>query len=172
MPCRRRLSVVTTFILGLLAGAAVMVPVAGKQVEQLKLEQVRLLQDLAQYQSRLQKLEAALQEPKDRLVNNVDLQLLWSDEAVRLDLIQKLTPIANELVGREVTSLNPYLLYAIFDDRIIDLKSRRFRLNVRAVVIAEETLIILAVKEELVPAAAGKTGVEQAGTITYTLWKC
>lgn len=139
----------SSFLLGLLLGAAAMVPITGRHVEQLTLEQLRLLQETAQYQSRLRKLEAALQNPQQAVIGDVTLQILWPDEATRLDLTEKLAPIAHELVGRQVTDINPYLIFAVFDDRVIDLSHRRYRVNVRAVVISAETLIILTVTEEV-----------------------
>lgn len=163
------LSAIATFLLGVTIGAAAMVPFTGQKIEKLMLEKTRLLQDVEEYKSRLEKLETARQQPRDRLVEKINLQLLWADEATRLDLVEKLNPITGELIGREVESIDPYLLFAIFDERIIDLNPRQYRLSVRSVLIAEETTIILTVREvtarpaglaTTIPGSTGAGGIE------------
>src|SRR5690606_10888739 len=54
-------------------------------------------------------------------------------------------PLAEELVGRELERVDPYLVHALFDGRAVDLDEARYQVTVRSVVAAEEVTVILAV---------------------------
>ena len=148
---RSALRFIAAFLLGLFVGGAVTIPLLAYRIEELQIHQGKLVQQLLLYRSRLEKLTAIQEQPRTRIVREVDIQLLWPDEAARLDLSEHLAPLSNELVGRQIERIDPYLVYAIFDGRLIDLENRRYRLSVRAVVIAEETVILLSVTEEEQP---------------------
>lgn len=139
----------TTFLLGIAIGAAVTVPYYGHKVESLQLTHGQLLQQLHEHRSRLRKLNEASQNPRDRLVRDVTLSILWHDEAVRLALNESLSPLSNELVGRELERIDPYLVFAIFDGRTVQVEERLYRLTVRSLIIAEQLSLVLTV--ELLP---------------------
>src|SRR5690606_24221550 len=102
-------------------------------------------QQLHEHRARLERLQEAGHEPSRRVIQRVRLQFLYPDEAVRLSLTERLAPLAEELVGRELERVDPYLVHALFDGRAVDLDEARYQVTVRSVVAAEEVTVILAV---------------------------
>lgn len=139
---------VAAFLLGAAVGSAATVPQYGHRVESLLLVNGRLVQQLHEYRSRLERLQAAGGRPDARVVQEVTLDILWHDEAARLALAERLAPLAEELVGRDLERIDPYLLYALFDGREVAMEGRRYSLSVRAVVVAEQVTVVIAVSEQ------------------------
>ncbi|HEX6990081.1 MAG TPA: hypothetical protein VF282_11500 [Bacillota bacterium] len=136
---------VAAFVLGAAVGAAVTVPYYGRRVEALILTTGTLLQQLHEHRARLERLQDARDEPARRVIQRVRLDFLYPDEAVRLALTEHLAPLAEELVGRDLERVDPYLIYALFDGRTVDLEEARYQVTVRSVVAAQEVTVILAV---------------------------
>src|SRR5690606_28742757 len=110
MAARSARRLVAAFLLGALVGAAATVPYYGRRVETLLLTTGSLLQQLHEHRARLERLQPAADEPARRVVQRVRLELLWDDEATRLALTERLAPLAEELVGRDLERIDPYLL--------------------------------------------------------------
>lgn len=136
---------IAAFLLGAAVGAASTVPYYGRRVEALILTTGSLLQQLHEHRARLERLQEAGNEPSRRVIQRVRLEFLYPDEAVRLSLTERLAPLAEELVGRELERVDPYLVHALFDGRAVDLDEARYQVTVRSVVAAEEVTVILAV---------------------------
>ncbi|MFO7246140.1 MAG: hypothetical protein FWJ62_04270 [Thermaerobacter sp.] len=139
----RRLA--AAFLLGAAVGAAATVPYYGRRVEALLLTTGSLLQQLHEHRARLARLEEARDRSFRPVIQRVRLELLHDDEAVRLALAERLSPLAEELVGRDLERVDPYLVYAMFDGRSVDLDDARYVVTVRAVVAAPEMTVILTV---------------------------
>ena len=139
------------FLLGTCVGAAATVPYYGRRVETLTLTTGTLLQQLQEHRSRLERLQQAGDAPAERVILRVRLEFLWDDEAVRLALAERLAPLAEELVGRDLARIDPYLIYAMFEGRAVDIDDARYRLSVRTVVVAEEVTVVLAVERPAAP---------------------
>lgn len=144
---------VAALVVGLFIGIHAGFSISAQEVERLLLQQGRLIQELGLYRSRLEQLQREGEEaPKQAWqIENVDLQLLWPDEADRLDLSEYLQPLTQELIGRRLDNLDPYLVYAIFEGRRIDLEHRAFLLTPRVILLGRETRIILDVHEASPP---------------------
>lgn len=152
MGSRAARRLLAAFLLGVTVGAAATVPYYGRRIEALLLTTGSLLQQLHEHQARLERLEQAGDAPVEQVIQRVRLEFLYPDDVVRLALAERLAPLADELVGRELERVDPYLIYALFDGRAVDLEDARYRVMVRSVIAAGEVTVILAV-ERLGPVA-------------------
>lgn len=163
IPARRRrwwtvLRLVAAFCAGAVCGALVMVPHSARRIETLELRQIRLVQELTRYRGRLERLQSARLPPLPAVITAVDLEFLWPEEPVRLQLEEEMSPLVEGIEGRPLDEVDPYLLFSIFDGRIAAVDGTSYRLTVKYLIIGEKTTIVLAVaKAAGAPTAGRKT---------------
>lgn len=136
------------FLLGILAGAALLVPVVGARVEELELENQGLQLRIREAQREVAELEKANRRWANPMVRSVQLDFANVDEpSLRLRLEERLDPLVRALVGREVRALDPVLMLNMFADRNWKVGEKEYRLHLKAVVIAEEMLLVFEVQQ-------------------------
>lgn len=138
-------AIAAAFIVGVLCGAAVLAPLAAQRMQDLQLQQALLVQELVRYRGRLERLQREQGAPAPVVVRTAEVELLWSDEAVRLDLQEQLTPLLDGLEGRPLAGIDPYLVHSIFDGRLVELEDGRYQLTVKYFVLSEHTRVVLGV---------------------------
>ncbi len=133
------------FLLGCLCGGALMMPLLGTQLERAMLEQEHMMLTLIDFRSRLEKLSQQLathQAPE--MVESVDVVLRGvDDKAHSLALKRMLQPYTQELVGKELGVLDPYLIINVFDERLLSLDGTTYVLAVDALVIDRNIILLL-----------------------------
>lgn len=136
------------FLLGALVGAAAMVPLVGARVESLELERQGLLLRLAEAQRSLAQLRSANRRWARPVVRSVELHFANVDEpALRLKLEERLKPLVQDLVGREIRGLDPFLIFGLFRDRAWRIGEKEYRPELRVAVVDEEMVLVLEVRE-------------------------
>lgn len=127
-------------LLGLQAGALQ----AARQVQALRLERDRLRLELEELRERYARLEGDLAARRHPAVREVALEVRGvDDDAQRLELEQALVPLARSLLGRRVEHLDPDVVAAVFDGRLVRAGEREFRLRVRLLVLAERSRVVV-----------------------------
>lgn len=141
----RLLQLMAAFCAGAVCGALMMVPHSARRIETLELQQMRLVQELGRYRGRLDRLQAAPLPPLPTVITAVDLEFLWPEESVRIQLEDEMSPLVESIEGRPLGEVDPYLVFSIFDGRIAAVEGVSYRLQVKYLIIGEKTIIVLAV---------------------------
>jgi len=130
--------VTAAMIIGLLVGGAGGIFLTARRVERAEIEKERLLEELKKEQLQIKRLTQSLQERRTRVVTRLVLDL-EVDEPFHETLFRStITELLGDLVGMEVSQVDPRLVYKILDDRVIKLKEDLYRCSVRWVLISEK----------------------------------
>lgn len=141
------------FLLGLLAGSLAMVPVAGREVERLAVACRQLALRLGEAEQDLARLrrQGAAWTP---VVRRVTVRFAnVADEALRLRLEEAVRPLLEELVGREVGRLDPFLVDALLRGRRVRVGEQEYVLALRRALLGEEVLVVLGAQPARSPAS-------------------
>ncbi len=131
------------FLLGLVAGSLAMVPVGGREVERLAVACRQLALRLGEAEQDLARLrsQGASWTP---VVRRVTVRFPdVADEALRVRLEEAVRPLLEELVGREVGRLDPFLVDALLRGRRVQVGEQEYGLALRRALLGEETLVVL-----------------------------
>ncbi len=137
------------FLLGVMAGMALVVPVASRRVELLEIERRVLQSDLDDARRKLKDLEEARSRwQASPVVRAVSVKVSnVSDRSLRLRLEERLKPLVAELVGREVRRLDPVLIGAVFADRTLRVGDKEYVPVLRQAFVGEEILFVVEARE-------------------------
>ncbi len=142
-----RLRYLFVFLLGVLVGAASLVPLVGGRVEELEVERRRLQLDLDKAQRDLKQLQNAKQSWTNPVVRSVEWEWANVDErGLQFKLEERLKPLVQGLVGREVRGLDPVLILGLLRDRTWKIGEKEYRPELKAAVIGEEIYLLLEVR--------------------------
>lgn len=122
------------FVLGTLCGALLAGTVTWKQVEDLTRQNDFLATRLVDHQNRVERLEAELREREAAnrfLVRAVDIRVNVKDAEVRTRVERYARSQLAELVGKEVSRIDPYLVEQALDGRTLTTGDDRWALTVR-----------------------------------------
>jgi len=134
------------FLLGLAFGTAGTVLFSANMVDQLYLEQERMLSELSEAENRIAMLEQSLTERRTRVVKSVSVQLDAGDQRLTLKLAGHAHQLVEGLVGREVSAIDPDTLAAVFDKRILAVEEGQFELSMKHLIISDTVTIKLSVR--------------------------
>lgn len=145
---RRAVAIVAAFVVGALCGAVTLAPLAAQRIQRLQLQQGLLVQELSRYRGRLDRLQEQQGWVPPVVIETAEIELLGPDEAVALELHDSLQPLLDGLAGRPLSDIDPYLVYSIFDSRLVELADRHYLLTVRYLILGPQTRVVLAVAEQ------------------------
>lgn len=137
------------FLLGVMAGMALVVPVAARRVELLEVERRVLQRDLEETRQKLRDLEEARSRwQASPVVRAVSVRVAnVADRSLRLRLEERLRPLVADLVGREVRRLDPVLMGAVFAERTVRVGDKEFAPVLRQAFVGEELMFVVEVRE-------------------------
>lgn len=146
-PARPRwLPLLAAFLVGVMCGAAGLVPFTARRLQSQQIQQGILVQELVRYRGRLERLTRSQGQYEPAVIRSVDLELLGPEAKTSLQLQEALTPLLSSLEGRQLAAVAPYLVHSIFDDRLVEVEDGQFRLTVKYIVLGYETHIVLTVR--------------------------
>ncbi|MGI6148459.1 MAG: hypothetical protein GX195_10810 [Firmicutes bacterium] len=134
------------FALGLLCGASGTVLFNMDIVDQLYLEREMLLSELSESQVRIGMLEQSLTERRTRVVRAVSIQLNTGDQHLNLKLAHHARQLIDGLIGQEVSSIDPTLVAAVFQKRIVRIDQGQFELDLEYLIISDTITVNLTVR--------------------------
>lgn len=143
------------FLLGFLAGSLALVPLAGREVERLAVacRQLALRLDEARQDLASLRRQGAAWTP---VVRRVTVRFVnVADDALRLRLEEAVRPLLEELVGREVGRLDPFLVDALLRGRRVRVGEQEYGLTLRRALLGEETLVVLGTQPVRSPSPEG-----------------
>lgn|SRR5690554_1829720 len=125
-------------LVGLLLGTAGGIFLTGRRVEQAETEKERLREELKKEQLQIKQLTQSLQERRRRVVTRLVLDLEVNEPFHETFFRSVLTELLGDLVGMEISRVDPRLVYKILDGRVIKLKEDLYRCAVRWIFISEQ----------------------------------
>lgn len=132
----RGVRIVSAFLLGLCAGAWLVVPFFATRLRQAGLELEATRQELEQARARAESLSQA--EPAQLTVREVDCLVLCPDAEVRLGITRQCGELTRHLLGRPLRQLDPYLLHNLLHGRKVRVGDQDYVLFVDAVLASEK----------------------------------
>jgi len=135
MSSRRLIQVTSAFMLGVCAGAWLVVPFFASRLREMAVEAEALQQELIQVKARAESTARAV--PEEPTVKEVDCLVYCDDPAARLELTRQLSDITSQLVGRPLRLLDPFLLHSLLHGRRLSAQGTDYLIRVEAVLAAE-----------------------------------
>lgn len=132
----RGLRIVSAFLLGVCAGAWLVVPFFAARLRQAGLELEAARQELEQERARVESLSQA--EPAQLTVREVDCLVLCADPEARLGITRQCGELTRHLLGRPLRQLDPYLLHSLLHGRHVRVGHGDYILSVDAVLASEK----------------------------------
>lgn len=126
-------------------GTSILNLLYGQIIDKLYWEKEELKITLFETTKRLSKLEAQLATRRNPLVREVKIEIeteqnSFSEQALR----QAINKIAGNIVGEELSSINPQLIYQMLNGREIKLQDGRiFQTEIRWIIIGEKIIFNL-----------------------------
>lgn len=131
----------TGWLCGLLCGAIAVMIYSGYQLDLMHQQLNRLQISVQEKTEQLEKLSEHSRNTK-QLVKTIEIELtLDSDEAEHELLLTALKQHYYNVLGKEVTSLDPDLLLAMIDNRLLRLNDHTYQVTVTKVVVASRLKI-------------------------------
>lgn len=135
--------------LGFILGTLSVLLAVGRQVERLRLEREEMLEQLRWYKKKVDNLNETLQTKYWSVIQEVNVTMSGiEDEATKLALRREISPLLEELLGKELAKVEPLLILKMFDGREISLEEKKYRLTSQALVLSTKTRIVLQVEEQ------------------------
>ncbi|MEW6662745.1 MAG: hypothetical protein ACOY9Y_15830 [Bacillota bacterium] len=140
------LAVFSALVLGLITGSSLMVVVLEERLKAAYLEIQQLSMTVNQQKASLEQLKK--QGPRVFIVKEVEELVDNPDEVLRLAVAEKVHNILKDFIGREVRELDPFLVYHLFDRRIITVGETSVLLTVKALMISEKLMLYVQAVEQ------------------------
>ncbi|OWZ84697.1 hypothetical protein [Natranaerobius trueperi] len=143
------------FLIGILIGAYISFHYFSQELESLYWEKTELDQELTQTEERVSKLEEELrnmeeqwsQYPPQSKVKKTDIVVDYDNTQVELAIEEFCQEIASEVIGHQVSQLEPNLIYQLFDKREVSINDSKYKIEVDSLIITEELTVWVTPKE-------------------------
>lgn len=151
-----RYSVIASFIVGILAGAAVINIVCGKHIDHAELEIERLHSQLEEQSEQIATLEETLAEQEEFAVTEIEVHVTFkdkkqNDELNTLGIQKSVKDLLKTVRGREVSTLDPMLIFNIVDGRSLQVADTEFIVTVKSVLVWEKLVMYVEAAERATP---------------------
>lgn len=133
------------FILGIMVGAVITMLAVGRQLDQAHLERRALQNRVIELNETIDRLEKAMDEQRQAVrVQSVKVSLMDPpDPFASLDIEEACRGLLADLIGKEVSALDLRLVHNLLEDRIVEVSTRRYRLNVVGIQIHRQTEVLV-----------------------------
>ncbi|NLY11312.1 MAG: hypothetical protein GX020_06485 [Firmicutes bacterium] len=139
------LKALACFILGLIIGLTLAMIWSAWTIDKTLIEIETLRSELSEKQNAIEKLEFSLIERRQRFVKNISIIMDEKDQHRNLKIAQAVKGLLEDLIGREVDSIDPPLVFAILNGRTIAVEKQLFTLKANILVISETLTVYLSV---------------------------
>ena len=131
-------------LLGIIIGSIITISLLGYRIEKLYQEREQLKVDLFETRERLNNLEEMWQSQSEDFIKEIVIELKMEKSTfTELALKQAIQEIVKDLVGEEVSSINPHIIMSMLDKRIITAEEKKYRLDLEAVFLSETLTFII-----------------------------
>ncbi|MBM7555572.1 hypothetical protein [Halanaerobacter jeridensis] len=130
------LIICTAFILGIILGSSIINLIIGLQLDQLLYEKKKLIAQVNNQQTKLNKLEKSLAQRKKPVIQNIKIEIETKlDKHTQQNLEEEIFNLLNSLIGREISKVDTQLLGTTLENRIIKTENENFKLNLQWIII-------------------------------------
>lgn len=137
---------IAVFLVGALVGSALMLALLSSRIDNLYIMNKQLLLEQAEHKEKVQILQDRLAQYHKLIVVGFDFKYDSAPESLeRLSLERDMKQVLRSLIGQAVRELKPDTVMALLDKRIMAVGDKSYRVNVRAVVLAERVSFYLRV---------------------------
>lgn len=152
-----RWSTLASFIIGLMAGAAALNLVSGLHLDRAELEIQQLSAQLAEKSEQIKALEEAVaqHEASEKLgITEIEVHVSFkdpklNDELNSLEIGKTIKNLLKTLRGREVSTVDPILLFNIVDGRLIQVSDTEFIVTVKSVLVSKKLILHVEAAEKV-----------------------
>lgn len=131
------------FLAGLVAGAALVWPLAAWRVEDLAIQNDALLLQVEDARRQLDRLEESVGRIREPVIRSVDVQTDLANPNERTAVERAVAKVAGEFVGRPISAVDRGMLMGALDGRLVEVDARVYRLTLTFALIAPETVLVL-----------------------------
>ena len=132
------------FLIGFLFGCLLMNTVLGYKLDHLLGERTALQAALAEKETRLERLEKALESSGTLFIKEIQPHiLLKGNRPLQVELEKLVREWLDIFLGRELTSVDPAAIPFIIAERIVTINGRRIQLHVETTIVAEQLTIFI-----------------------------
>lgn len=143
---RTALRLLGAFVMGAVVGAASLIPLVGHRVDDLHKQTDQLLLELTEYKAQVENLRQSLETRTRFVIQEVRVEVVnLEDEARILSLKKQLRPYVQELVGRQITRVDPELTLGLLEGRSIMFDDKQMVVRVKTLIVAPTTQFFLEV---------------------------
>ncbi|MGM0501774.1 MAG: hypothetical protein ACQERJ_04545 [Bacillota bacterium] len=136
-------------VLGIIIGSSIINLIIGSQLDQLLYDKKKLIAELNNQQTKLNKLEKNLAHRQNPVVQNLKINITTDlDKHSTQNIKEKLFNMLNSLIGRKISAIDTELLATTLEDRIITIEDTNYKLNLLWLVVHPTTTISFTVTEE------------------------
>jgi hypothetical protein len=132
-------------LVGAIIGAAGMNVYLNQRMDELYISREKLKVELFENEERLKKMEAQWQGNRAPLIREVEIHFEQeqTDPFLEVKMREMVSRLTQGLIGEEVEQVPHSLLLHLIDQRLVDVEGKRYRIQVRTVVVAEKVTYIL-----------------------------
>lgn len=137
--------IIALVLLGTICGAVTMNIYLSARIDELYLDRETLKVDLYETEERLRKIEAQWQSHRELVIKDVEVEFDQTkrDTFLEVRLREDIAKVTQGLIGEELETIPHTLVVHLLDQRIMDVEGKRYRLQVRTVILAEKITYVL-----------------------------
>lgn len=138
--------IIASFIVGLMVGAAGLNLVSGTHLDNAQLEIERLNAQLAEKSEQISALEETIAQQEKWAVTEIEVHVSFedpkeNDELNTLEIEKTIKELLKNVRGRQVSTLDPALVFNIVNGRTIEVSNIEFTVTVKSVLISEKMVL-------------------------------
>jgi len=149
-------SIIASFIVGLMVGAAGLNLISGTHLENAQLEIERLNAQLIEKSEQISALEETIAQHEKWAVTEIEVHVSFkspkhNDELNTLEIEKTVKELLKNIRGREVCTLDPTLVFNIVNGRSIEVSGVEFIVSVESILVAEKLEMYVEAAEKQKP---------------------
>lgn len=140
-------TILASFVLGALIGAAGLNWATGYHLDKAELEIKRIQANLADQAEKNTVLEKKLAVRQKLTINEITVYVNVDDEFEKLELESIIKKLLRELKGKQLKEVDPTLVVSIVDKRIVETQEHKYRLAVKGTLVSEKVIMYVEAAE-------------------------
>lgn len=139
---KRTIALVLT---GAIAGAVAMNTYLNRRMDELYISREKIKVELYETTERLNKLETLWQNQQTMMIRDVKIRFEQEqhDPYLEVKLREAVSQLTQDLIGENVETVPHALILHLIDQRIVDVEGKRYRIQVKTVIVAETVTYVL-----------------------------
>jgi hypothetical protein len=148
--------ILASFIIGILVGATALNLVSGTHLDKAQLEIERLNAQMAEQAEQIKALEETIAEQENVAVTEIEVNVSFkdpkhNDELNTLQIEKTIKELLKTVRGREVSTLDPMLVFNIVNGRSVAVSSIEFTVTVKSLLVSEKLIMHVEAVEKTKP---------------------